>query len=105
MDYFARQSNFFTNALTAQERAARAQTQAQRPDMQSSQYSSQLDQLRSQGPIPPQYGFYGVEDEGENHTGNIPLEIKEDLLNRAKAKKGETNGSLRLLAGGVIFRQ
>lgn len=103
MDYFARSSNYFTNALNAQERAARAQTQAQRPDMESDQYSSQLDQLASQGPIPPQYGFYGVEDEGENHTGTVPLDIKEDLLNRAKAKKRETNGSLRLLAGGGIF--
>jgi hypothetical protein len=104
MDYFARNSNYFTNALNAQERAARAQTMAQQSDMASDQYSSQFDQLASQGPVPPQYGFYGVEDDGENHTGTIPLDIKEDLLNRAKAKKRESNGSLRLLAGGGIFQ-
>lgn len=104
MDYFARNSNYFTNALNAQERAARAQTMAQQSDMASDQYTSQLDQLATQGPVPPQYGFYGVEDEGENHTGTIPLDIKEDLLNRAKAKKRETNGSLRVLAGGGIFQ-
>jgi hypothetical protein len=104
MDYFARNSNYFTNALNAQERAARAQTMAQQSDMASDQYTAQLDQLATQGPVPPQYGFYGVEDEGENHTGTIPLDIKEDLLNRAKAKKRETNGSLRVLAGGGIFQ-
>ena len=105
MDYFARNSNFFTNALSAQERAARSQTQAQRPEMESDQYTAQLDQLGSQGPIPPQYGFYGVEDEGENHTGTVPLDIKEDLLNRAKAKQRGVNGNFKFLAGGGILQK
>jgi hypothetical protein len=105
MDYFARSSNFFTNALGAQEKAARAQTQAQRPEMASDQYTAQLDQLGSQGPIPPQYGFYGVENESENHTGTVPLDIKEDLLNRAKAKKRGVNGTFKFLAGGGILQK
>lgn len=104
MDNFFKAGSFFSRALTSAEAAARAQTQAQQRDMDADQYTSQLDQLASQGPIPPQFGFYGVEDDGENFTGTEPLDIKQDLLNRARNKRRESNGSIRMLAGNGIFR-
>ena len=103
MDNFYRAGDFFSRALGAVEAAARAQTQIQRKDMDADAYTSQLDQLGAQGPIPPQYGVYGMENESENHTGVEPLDIKDDLLNRARNKKRESNGSVQMLAGTGMY--
>tara|TARA_R100001594_G_scaffold150417_1_gene211509 strand:+ start:1891 stop:2241 length:351 start_codon:yes stop_codon:yes gene_type:complete len=97
---------FFSEALAANQMAARAETQVQEPGMAAERYTTQYDQLATQGPIPPQAGSYGVEGVRDTHTGTFPMDIKQDLLNRAKNKRRAAgNGEVELLAGGGIFHK
>ena len=97
---------YFSDALAANQVAARAQTQVQEPGMAAERFTTQYDQLAAQGPVPPQTGSYGVEGVRDTNTGTFPMDIKEDLLNRAKNKRRSNgNGEVELLAGGGIFHR
>ena len=96
---------YFADAFANQEAAAQEETRYQQRGMAEDRYTAQFDQLSAQGPVPPRTGHYGGEDVGENHTGTFPLNIKEDLINRAKNKRRASNGSVELLAGGGVFQR
>lgn len=93
---FGRASEFFGAAFNDMSRASQMQERLQGAGIDDTRYGADYDTSYMQGALPPKTGPYGVDQGPASDVEGL----KEELLQSAREKRRQSDGSVIIRAGG-----